>query len=600
MESMSPYARQFVEQLPRPDIDLLTGIPPAVAIEQRVTRGTRKSTVATITEVAQYLRLLYARLGVQHHPDTGHPITPLTPAQLRAHLAKILATDPRVRKAKKLYLCAPLIRSRKGHHQPIATWIEKQGFTHMRADGRLFPVTAFQKLDRYKEHDIEVIIADLKTPEFQRTEKQRTEDQRTEGQKTEGKKVKRPPATTPSSAPRPPSSDLCPPSSVTQTLDEALRLGHGSCFLLTGDNKILTWLSTTRTDAATGETFPELDPKNFSINSPRGWCPACRGHGRIHPWMLALDEHQNDTTENRDIALQLKAYGIDSAEDISDRGEPCPQCHGDRLNRIARSVRLHFTTQPASPPAPPPRAAPSALRRQPAARQPSALQPFSPSALSLPSLLRLTPAALLAQLRHLDQTDPRTRAITQDILPQIEERLRFLDHVGLGYLTLDRPTETLSGGESQRIRLAAQLGSNLSGVLYVLDEPSIGLHARDNARLIETLETLRAKGNTLLVVEHDDELMRHADRIIDLGPAAGIHGGELLAEGTPSEIRKTPSSLTGIFLKKGIKHPLRGAYRALPPTPGSPTARETRVYVAQAAKPATAPPPPDLNRLKSI
>ncbi|MDR0535198.1 MAG: hypothetical protein LBG65_02410 [Puniceicoccales bacterium] len=170
-------------------------------------------------------------------------------------------------------------------------------------------------------------------------------------------------------------------------------------------------------------------------------------------------------------------------------------------------------------------------------------------------------------LRRLDLPDARARAITQDIIPQIEERLRFLDHVGLGYLSLDRPTGTLSGGEAQRIRLAAQLGSNLSGVLYVLDEPSIGLHAHDNDRLIETLKTLRGKGNTLLVVEHDDELMTQADHIIDLGPAAGIHGGELLAEGTPEEIKKSPASLTGHFLAKGIKHPIRGSYRDLPPMP---------------------------------
>ncbi|MDF9834354.1 excinuclease UvrABC ATPase subunit, partial [Ereboglobus sp. PH5-5] len=365
-----------------------------------------------------------------------------------------------------------------------------------------------------------------------------------------------------------PASDFHPsPFTLHSSLDEALRLGQGSCFLLTDDNKIITWLSTTRTDSATGETFPELDPKDFSINSPRGWCPACRGHGRIYPWMLALDKQQNDTQENRDIALQLRAYGISDSDDISDHGQPCPGCHGERLNRIARAVKLHFTARNSELRMV--KSEKKTAQSKKTTRFPKSDFHSSPftlhhSSLSLPALLRLTPGALLAQLRQLDQTDARTRAITQDILPQIEERLRFLDHVGLGYLTLDRPTETLSGGESQRIRLAAQLGSNLSGVLYVLDEPSIGLHARDNDRLIETLETLRAKGNTLLVVEHDDELMRHADRIIDLGPAAGIHGGELLASGTPEEIRQTPSSITGLFLKKGIKHPLRGAYRSLP------------------------------------
>jgi excinuclease ABC subunit A len=497
MESMSPYARQFVEQLARPAIDRLTGIPPTVAIEQRVTHGSRKSTVATITEVAQYLRLLFARLGVQHHPDTDKPVQPLSLGQLRGLLARVLAT-PKAKKAKHLYLCAPLIRGRKGHHEPIAKWIGRQGYELMRADGRLTHVDAFQKLDRYKEHDIEVVVADLK-------------------------------AQSPESRAGSKKSDA-PLSTLSSQLNNALRLGKGACFLLTPDGAILSWFSTTRTDIETGESFPELDPKNFSFNSPRGWCAVCRGHGRVFPWMLALDK-EDEKGEEADAALRLRAFGVDSADDISDSGESCPECQGTRLNRIGRAVKLHCR-----------------------GKQPP---------LSLPALLASTPAQLLAHLRNLD-LDARGRLITQDIVPQIEERLKFLDHVGLGYLSLDRPTETLSGGEAQRIRLAAQLGTNLAGVLYVLDEPSIGLHARDNDRLIETLQSLRAKGNTLLVVEHDEELMERADRIIDLGPAAGVHGGELLALGTPGEIKRSDKSLTGLFLAKGIAHPQRGSYRAIP------------------------------------
>lgn len=481
MESMSPYARQFVEQLPRPAVDRLTGIPPTVAIEQRVTRGSRKSTVATITEVAQYLRLLYARLGVQHHPDTGKPVKPLSVAALRTLLNRVLSTSPLAKKAKHLYLCAPLIRGRKGHHQPIATWIANQGFELMRADGQLGRVDAFQKLDRYREHDIEVVVADLKHE------------------------------------PRP-----------EPALATALRLGRGACFLLTPDGKILSWFSTTRTDVETGESFPELDPKNFSFNSPRGWCPTCRGHGRVFPWMLVPVDDSDDESVAR-----LREFGLDAAEDMTDAGQACPECAGARLNRIGCAVRLHFKNRQAP--------------------------------LALPELLGNVPSRLLAHLRALE-LDARGRLIVQDILPQIEERLKFLDQVGLGYLAMSRPTETLSGGEAQRIRLAAQLGSNLSGVLYVLDEPSIGLHARDNDRLIATLQTLRAKGNTLLVVEHDDELMEQADQIIDLGPGAGIHGGELLAIGTPAEIKANARSLTGHFLAKGLAHPLRGAYRPIPPT----------------------------------
>ena len=548
MESMSPYARQFVEQLPRPAVDRLTGIPPTVAIEQRITRGSRKSTVATITEVAQYLRLLYARLGTQHHPDTDKPVTPLSPGQLRALLTRVLAT-PAARSAKHLYLCAPLIRGRKGHHQPIATWIANQGYELMRADGRLTRVDSFQKLDRYKEHDIEVVIADLKAEHPAPPAKSKTKALKSGTQ---------------------PSTSASPLSTLGAQLTTALHIGKGSCFLLTPKGEVLSWFSTTRTDIETGESFPELDPKNFSFNSPRGWCPTCRGHGRVFPWML---EPVDDQDAKDDPAARLREFGIDSADDLSDSGSACPECHGTRLNRIGRSVKLHFR------PAPPARSAKSGSQH-------SVINSQLPSApLSLPALLAATPAQLLTSLRSLE-LDARGKLITQDIVPQIEERLKFLDHVGLGYLSLDRSTDTLSGGESQRIRLAAQLGTNLAGVLYVLDEPSIGLHARDNDRLIETLQTLRAKGNTLLVVEHDEDLMARADRIIDLGPAAGIHGGELLAHGTPAEIRASAHSLTGLFLAKGIVHPLRGAYRPLSAPSRSPSKPKSKV-----SAPAPAPTP---------
>ena len=490
MESMSPYARQFVEQLPRPDVDRVSGIPPTVAIEQRVTRGSRKSTVATITEAAQYLRLLYARAGVQHHPDSGRPVEPLSLSSLRKLLARALESRP-ARQTRHLYLCAPLIRARKGHHQPIASWIGRQGYDLMRADGRIIRVAAFEKLDRYKEHDVEVVVADLKSGS---------------------------PATT---------------RDLSTLLDAALALGKGTCFLARAEGDILSWLSTTRTDAETGESFPELDPKHFSFNSPRGWCPACRGHGRIFPWMLEPDDEDGD-----DPLARLRPYGIDQISDVSEAGRLCPECGGARLNRVARAVRLPF--QDGGGPA------------------------HDKAGLSLPELLRLTPAPLCSRLRRL-KLDARGKLVARDIIPQIEERLKFLDRVGLGYLSLDRPTETLSGGEAQRIRLAAQLGSNLSGVLYVLDEPSIGLHARDNERLIETLQALRAKGNTLLVVEHDEELMARADHIIDLGPGAGLHGGEVLAAGTPGEIRRSDRSLTGLFLSRGLRHPLRGSYRSVDP-----------------------------------
>ncbi|HUG10134.1 MAG TPA: excinuclease ABC subunit UvrA [Opitutaceae bacterium] len=490
MESMSAYARQFVEQLARPAIDAISGIPPTVAIEQRVTRGSRKSTVATITEVAQFLRLIYARIGIQHHPDSDRPITALTAPQLRKHFESLLRTRA-AQRSKSLWLCAPIVRGRKGHHEPVAKWIAAHGFERMRVDGKLIRTDAFKKLDRYSVHDIEVVIADLKSAS----------------------------TTLPAEA----SAKAGRRHSKLELLDRALSLGKGACFILDASGKIFSWLSTSRTDAATGETFPDLEPKHFSFNSPTGWCPTCRGHGRLHSWMLKEDDE--DTPEELVELARLLTEDPDSEVD----GSECPDCHGARLNRVARSVKLHFR------------------KREP---------------LSLPELTSLPPSQMVSTLRAL-KLDSRGKAIVRDVLPEIESRLRFLDSVGLGYLALDRPTLTLSGGEAQRIRLAAQLGSNLSGVLYVLDEPSIGLHSQDNERLVRTLRDLKSKGNTVLVVEHDDVIMDAADRIIDLGPGAGRNGGHLLANDTPANLRRNAKSLTGIYLDKGISHPIRGEYRAV-------------------------------------
>ncbi len=464
MESMSAYARQFVEQMPRAEVDAIEGIAPAVAIEQRVTRGTRKSTVATITEVAQYLRLLYARIGVQHSPSSGEPVA----AQDRdALLRRLRALLPR-KSADALRLCAQLVRGRKGHHQPLADWAGAHGYETLRVDGRIVPVAHFQKLDRYREHDIDLVVAE----------------------------------------PGPGS----PAAELGEALDTALRLGKGTAFVLDRRGAVLSWLSTRRTDPVSGEAFPEPDPKHFSWNSPRGWCPNCRGYGRLYE------------------GLNLEEASFDLPDD-GDDGALCPECRGARLNPVSCAVKLLF-------------------RRG--------------GALSFPELLSLTPSALLAALGRV-KTDARGRAVLDELFPEIEERLRFMDRVGLGYLSLDRPTATLSGGEAQRIRLAAQLGSNLAGVLYVLDEPSIGLHASDNEKLIASLERLRDRGNTLLVVEHDEATMARANRVIDLGPGAGLHGGEVIACGTLKQLRRNKKSLTGHYLRKGIRHPSRGEFRQVPP-----------------------------------
>ncbi len=477
MESMSAWARQYVEQLPRPDIDALTGIPPAVAIEQRVTRGTRKSTVATITEVAQYLRLLYARVGVPYSPHTGDPLVALSPAAITDRVEQRIAQDPPTARSPRLLL-APLIRGRKGHHQPLADWAVAQGYTWLRVDGQFIELSRFEKLDRYREHDIEVAVAHIekqgKTKNFAIT--------------VAGE-----------------------PADLPTAVERALHVGKGGCLLASIQDGILGRFSTKRTDPVTGEAFPEIDPKHFSWNASRGWCPTCRGHGQLHGWM-AEDERFEDLPAT-----------------LSD-GAPCPACHGTRLNDIARRVYLDFKDG---------------------------------ERLNFPDLLALTSSGLLNRLRSL-KLDAKGRAVVKDIFPEVEERLNFMDELGLDYLTLDRATNTLSGGEAQRIRLAAQLGSNLSGVLYVLDEPSIGLHARDNSRLIDSLKALRQKGNTLLIVEHDLDTMRAADCIIDLGPAAGCHGGELLARGTFKEISANPESVTGRYLHTAMQHPLRGSRRDLP------------------------------------
>ena len=473
LESTSAYARQFVEQLPRPDVDDLRGIAPTAAIEQRVSRGSRKSTVATVTEVAQYLRLLYARLGVQHSPHSGLPVVSLTHSALAKRLEKLLE-HPKFHRAKRLYLAAPIVRGRKGHHRPIVNWLAKQGFDLMRIDGQLVEIRDFRGLSRYQEHDIEVIVTDLGP-----------------------------------GSPSPPARSLSQKNrndELSQILRRALQLGKNSAILLDSGGEILTWLSTERVDPSSGLAFPELDPKHFSWNSSKGWCAECNGNGNI--WQKR---------EKRRVGRKWFL-------------ETCPTCRGKRLNALSSHVFLNFENGPP---------------------------------LSLPKLLQLAPGALSTKLDDL-KLDERGKAVVVDILPQIRERLRFMGKVGLDYLSLDRSISTLSNGEVQRVRLAAQLGSNLSGVLYVLDEPSIGLHARDNGRLIASLQDLKSRGNTLLVVEHDEDTMEQADHIIDLGPGAGIHGGEVLANGSLSEILHSEKSLTAQYLKRGIPHPIRGHYRKLP------------------------------------
>lgn len=469
MECMSAYARQFVEQLSRPEADSIDGLPPTVAIEQRVTRGSAKSTVATVTEVAQYLRLLFAKIGEMHNPATGTALVAGTLENVIESIAALVKKN--AKKSSALWLAAPVIRNRKGHHQPLATWATEHGYERLRVDGRLVELKKFKPLDRYREHDIELVVGDLKCE-----------------------------------------ADL--PSLIA----EALEVGKNVCAVLDADGNVIRWFSRERIDPQTGEAFPALDPKDFSWNSPRGWCPACRGHGRVVETWGTPEGVLNDNAFSDVVSRKL-----------------CPSCAGKRLNPLACAVTV-----------------------------PVVLSKGEKREFSLPDLLAMAPRELLGVLEDLS-LDRRGSAIAARVVPEIRSRLQFLDGVGLSYLSLDRASNTLSGGEAQRIRLAAQLGSNLSGVLYVLDEPSIGLHPSDNADLIKALKNLRDRGNGLLVVEHDEETMRAADRVIDLGPGAGTHGGEILFNAPLCDLPAAgdTKSLTLKFLRSGILHPMCGNRRPL-------------------------------------
>src|SRR5213079_2924081 len=467
LDSMSRYARQFVEQLEKPDVDLVSGLPPSVAIEQRVTRGGGKSTVATVTEIYHFLRLLFAKTGTQFCPDCNLPVE-------KQSLAAITKQIESTAKRGPVRVLAPLVKARKGFHTEVARWAEHQGFDTLYVDGKLVPLPHFRKLERFKEHTIDAVVGLI--------DRRRIAEAR-------------------------------------DVVRRALEIGRGTGRLLDSKNR-LTVMSTEMSCPNCGRAFEELDPRLFSFNSPHGACEECGGFGEI--WDQDL---QTGASPDGDSVLETELAAERESERIEEgEARECPSCHGSRLNAVARYVRVQgytidqFTNLSASE----------------AARKVERLK------------FRGTPQTIAAGL-----------------IPEIQQRLRFMEKVGLGYLALGRSAKTLSGGESQRIRLAAQLGSNLRGVLYVLDEPTIGLHPRDNLRLLDTLAALRNKGNSLIVVEHDEETMRRADHIIDLGPRAGLHGGQVVASGTLRTIEINPNSETARCLKSPLCHPIRGSRRGL-------------------------------------
>ncbi len=449
LESLNAYARQYVQPASRPDVDAITGIPPTVAIEQRTSRGGRKSTVATMTEIYHFLRLLFVKLGEQYCPDCEVPISAQS---VDAITAQVLKTH----RGKKISFHAPLIVDRKGYYTDLAKWAFNKGFAELRVDGENLPTDNWPRLDRFKEHNIDLPVGAMDV------------------------NVKR-------------------EAELTAMIERSI--GFGSGVVKIGSNTANEKLfSTQRACPSCQRSFPELDPRMFSYNSRHGWCTSCYGTG------IQIDGFDEEQTGE-------EQQWRNSDEDTV----PCTHCDGQRLKPDSLSVY------------------------------------FQDWNIADYTALAIDEAADILKAIKLDS---REEIIARDSLKELNSRLAFLKEVGLNYLSLDRSAPTLSGGEAQRIRLAAQLGSNLQGVCYILDEPTIGLHPRDNRMLLDTLSALQKKGNTIVVVEHDEDTIKSADHIIDIGPGAGVRGGEIVASGSLAKVRKNKQSVTGKLLDKPLQHPL--------------------------------------------
>ncbi len=486
LESLNAYARSIVQPAGRPEVDAVYGIPPTVAIEQRLSRGGRKSTVATTTEVWHFLRLLWVKLGLQHCVHDGAPVK----AQSAESIAAQLLRD---HLGQHVGLLAPLVVNRKGVYTDLAKWAKARGHTHLRVDGEFLPTHPFPRIDRFKEHTLELPVGDIVISKD-------SEDE------------------------------------LRMLLSKALDVGRGVLHLLHPLDKLAVAMDFGGTGAGVGEikvfstkracpqcgtSYPELDPRMFSYNSKHGWCTGCVGTG------LKLTREQRKVYDDsvRDDADKGREMSFPSeeaeAEGLVD--EPCGDCGGARLNATSRKVTFEDR--------------------------------------AIEAVARMSVHEARAWIAGL-QLQGRDADIARDVVSEIASRLEFLSDVGLGYLTLDRAAPTLSGGEAQRIRLAAQLGSNLQGVCYVLDEPTIGLHPRDNGILLGALAKLSALGNTLVVVEHDEDTIRRAEHLIDIGPGAGKRGGHLVAQGTAADLSAAPDSVTGRLLAHPMRHPQQ-ARRAL-------------------------------------
>jgi excinuclease ABC subunit A len=557
VESLSAYARQFLELMQKPDVDSIDGLSPAISIEQKTTSRNPRSTVGTVTEIYDYMRLLWARVGVPHSPATGLPIESQTVSQM---VDRVMA----MAEGTRLLLLAPIVRGRKGEYRKELQDVQKRGFQRVKVDGTLYDVDAVPALNKKVKHDIEVVVDRVVVRD-----------------------------------------GLA--SRLAESFETALALSDGLAFAETAETAERTVFSSRFACPVSGFTIDEIEPRLFSFNNPFGACNACDGlgtemffdpalvvpddslslgAGAVAPWSSSTSTYYRQTLE----ALALH-YGFTLGTAFRRLPEAVRRAvmYGSGTDAIAMryedGVRSYEVRKPFEG------VIPNLERRwretesQWIREELSRYQTVTTCAVC--NGKRLKPQALAVKIAGRDisevaelaidaagawfagldaQLTPQQREIARRILREINERLGFLDKVGLDYLTLSRASGTLSGGESQRIRLASQIGSGLTGVLYVLDEPSIGLHQRDNGRLLEALRRLRDIGNTVIVVEHDEEAIRSADYLIDMGPGAGIHGGEIVARGTPEEVMANPASLTGQYLSGTRQIPLPPRRR--PPQPG--------------------------------
>ncbi len=536
VESLSTYARQFLERLDKPDVDLIDGLSPAIAIEQKTASHNPRSTVGTVTEIYDYLRLLYARVGTPYCPYCRKPVVSQSLDQI---IDQVMALEDGVR----ILILAPLISGKKGTHTDLFKRLRKQGFARVRINGRLWQIDDIPKLKKTKFHDIDVVIDRL---------------------------IVKPAMT----------------NRLADSMELALGQGQGAAIVAVENGQSISFTEQA-TCTTCGLTIPELTPASFSFNSPQGACADCDGLGatsEFDPDLLV----PNPTLSLRDGAVAIWAnrhsvYFTEFLETLTGYyGEDIYTPYQELSDRFKQALlygsgdeEIPFYTLQNGRKHPKPKSfegiIPNLHRRyrktdSPQAReeikrymafttcracQGSRLNPTSRAVKVGGSAISETTALTIARLRRFLKTldlSGKQKNIANRILKAIFHRLEFLENVGLAYLTLDRSADTLSGGESQRIRLATQIGAKLTGVLYVLDEPSIGLHQRDNQRLLRTLYQMRDMGNTVLVVEHDEETIRSADYVVDMGPGAGINGGEVVFSGSPDALCRDQNSLTGLYL----------------------------------------------------